>query len=144
ERGVVVCKRRRAVVETQREISAGPIEYRHEVVAQDRHSRTTHVTDAVAVVVDETVACVAAQFDVLMNRNAFDDRERHVVPLYLVAQLRNAIQWPRLPDGNVEKRSNNSTYGRNLSDVRKRNRVARPEPSEGDHRLDTPEDRDLD
>src|ERR1700741_37464 len=72
-----------------------------------------------------------------MDRNALDDLERHAVALDFLAQLRDAIELPRLPHRDVEERADDSTHRGYLADVREWNWIPVPEPAKGDQRDET-------
>jgi hypothetical protein len=129
--GVVVREREGAVVELEREVGARPVEYGHEVVAQHRHAQLAHVPHALAVVVDQAIARGAAELDVLVHRDALDDRQPQPRGVDRARQPLQLLARPGRAHRHVVERAHHAAHARDLPHVRERDRVVGPEPAEG-------------
>src|SRR5947207_7837238 len=132
QRIVIVRERGRAVDQRPGEIGAHPIEHRHEVVAKHPHTCTPKVTNALAIILNQSIARRPPSFDVLVHRHALDYFQRHYAFLYVCAQARNPIEGPGFTYRNAEDSADDSADRRNLPDIGEGNGVAQAKPAKRD------------
>jgi len=105
------------------ELGAGPVENRHEIVADDLDPGLAQTTDILAVIGDVLVTGGQAQLDVLMDRDTFNHVEMQAIGFDVLLQGSDAFMAPDLADGDIIDSSDNRVHRRNLADIGKGDRV---------------------
>ncbi len=114
---------------------AGPVEYRHEIVADDLDADLAQVADVLLEIGDQRIAARLAQLDVLMHRNGLDHLQHKPMRLDLGLQSQNAFHRPDLPHRHVINGRDDAMHAGNLADVLQGDGIAVAIPAEGHFHL---------
>ena len=110
---------------------AGPVEHRHEIVADDLDAALAQVADRLLIIGNQLVAAGLAQLDVFMDGHRFDHVQRKTMRFHLGLQRQNLVQRPHLAHRHVIDGRDDAVHAGNLADVLQGNRIAVAEPAEG-------------
>ena len=99
------------------QLGPGPVEHRHEVVADAFNARFSQPADVLLIIGDQTVAGGAAQLDVLVDGHAFHHVENQSVGFHLRFQGGDAFPAPDLADRHVVDGGDDAAHIGDLTDV---------------------------
>ena len=102
------------------QIRAGPVEHRHEVVADDLDPSLTQAGHGLAVVVNVFVPTGQAQLDVLVDIDAFDDLQLQTDVVDFLLQRPNTLRGPQSPGGHIHQGTDNAAHVGDLLDIAQR------------------------
>ena len=108
-----------AVADLVEEVASCPVEYRHEVVADNLNAELCNVADALLVVFDVFVACREADFDVIVNVDRLDNIHVEAVLIKLALNLGNLLFLPDFARHLVVKRPDDTVNAGDLLDIGK-------------------------
>ena len=112
------------------QLRARPVEHGHKIIRDALYAVLGAATDVFAVHVQQLVHIVAAEFNVLVHGDAFDNIEHKAVGLALGLHLGQALLGPHLAGLHIVHSGNDAVHARDLRDVLQRNGVGFAIPAE--------------
>ena len=106
-----------AIANFVEQVGTGPVEDRHEVVADDLHAELGQVADALLVVLDQAVPSGLADLDVVMDVDRFHHIAVEAVGVELVHDLLDLVFFPNFTGHFVVQSPNNAGDTGDLLDV---------------------------
>ena len=136
----VIGEHLRAVRQGLGQFGAGPVEHRHEVVADDVDAGLGQVLQRKDVVLDIAVARRQTQFDIFVDIDAFDGFQSEPGGLHLSFEGEYLVQRPDFADRHVEQSADDVVQSGDLPHILQRERfVLLAVPAEGHfHRFSPP------
>ncbi|CAM2145260.1 hypothetical protein PT2222_170048 [Paraburkholderia tropica] len=120
----------RTVFERLRQFGAGPVEHRHEVVADHLHAGRSQMADGLLIVGDQAVAAGFAELDVLVHGHRLDHLETQARGFDRRLERGDLVRRPDLADRLVVNGRHDLRHARNLADVLERDRIGLAIPTE--------------
>ena len=118
------------VIQFEVEVGAGPVNDRHEVVADAADTLSTEIAERLAVVFDQFLVAASAQLDVLVHGDALNHNPRQAMLSEQRLAGANVFRRPDLSGGNMIQRRNNAGSA-SLDNLLQGNRVIWAEPAPG-------------
>ena len=112
-----------AVAHGVEQIGTGPVEHRHEVVADDLDTELGQIADALLVVLDVLVAGGQADLDVIVDVDRLDHVHVEAVSVDLIGYLLNLVDLPDLAGHLVVQRPDDAGHAGDLLDVAQADRI---------------------
>jgi hypothetical protein len=106
-----------AVAHGVEQIGTGPVEHRHEVVADDLDTELGQIADALLVVLDVLVAGGQADLDVIVDVDRLDHVHVKAVGVDLIGYLLDLVDFPDLAGHLVVQRPDDAGHAGDLLDV---------------------------
>ena len=99
------------------QIRTGPVENRHEVVADDLDAKLGQIADALLIVLDVLVAGGQADLDVIVNIDRLNHVHIKAVGVDLIGYLLDLVHFPNLTGHFVVQRPDDAGHTGDLLDV---------------------------
>ena len=105
------------------QISTGPVEHRHEVVANHLYSESGKIFDGLFIVLNVLIPGWQADFDVVMDIDTLHNVHVETIGLELLLNFGDFIKFPYFSRHFVMKRPDDALHTRNLLDIAELNLV---------------------